>query len=179
MIHNIAKQIKLLILDVDGVLTSGEIIYDSCGNELKIFNVKDGLAIKQLRESGVEVAIISARESQIVEKRAKELNIKYIYQKQHNKLASYLELIQLLKLKPEQTAYLGDDWADLPVLLQVGLPAVVSDAEDLIKPYVKYITEQAGGKGAVREFIYLIMKAQNTLEPIIKKYLSTKYETIV
>jgi 3-deoxy-D-manno-octulosonate 8-phosphate phosphatase (KDO 8-P phosphatase) len=166
-ILKLAKNIKLLILDVDGVLTDGKIVYDSNGHELKFFNVKDGLAIKQLQNFGVKVAIITARESNIVKKRAKELNIKYLYQNQSVKLNAFNDLINSLNLSPEQIAYLGDDWPDLPVLAKVGLPALVQDAEPLLKPFAKYITTKNGGDGAVREFIYFILKAQDKLELLL------------
>ncbi len=170
MIHNLAKNIKLLILDVDGVLTSGHIVYDSAGNELKFFNVKDGLAIKQLQQFGIDVAIITSRESSIVEKRAAELKIKYVYQNHPNKLTAYNDLIQKLNLTHNEIAYLGDDWPDLPVLLKVGLPCLVNDAEALLKPYAKYITQKNGGDGAVRELAYLILKEQNKLDLLIQQY---------
>ena len=164
------KNIKLLILDVDGVLTDGRITYDSSGNELKSFNVKDGIAIKHLQEAGIDVAIITARESSIVTRRAKELNIKFLYQKESNKVIAYQKLIQLLNLTPNEVAYLGDDWPDLPVLLEVGLPAVVHDAEPLLKSHAKFITTKNGGDGAVRELAYAILRAQNKFESIIEKY---------
>lgn len=167
-----AQNIKLLILDVDGVLTNGQIIYDSNGNELKFFNVKDGLAIKQLQSFGIDVAIITARESAIVNKRANELGIKYIYQNQKNKTLAYENLINKLNITDEQVAYLGDDWGDLPVMLKVGLPGLVQDGEELLKPHVKYITSRPGGYGAVREFIYFILEAQNKLNLIAKEILN-------
>ncbi|MBP9721662.1 MAG: HAD-IIIA family hydrolase [Gammaproteobacteria bacterium] len=172
-INKLAKNIKLLILDVDGVLTSSQIVYDNSGNELKFFNVKDGIAIKHLQQSGVKVAIISARESLAVTKRAEELQIKFLYQNQSTKTAAYKELISLLNLDHSAVAYLGDDWTDLPILLQVGLPAVVNDAEPLLIPHAKYVTQQKGGAAAARELIYLIMQAQNTFDMIVKKYYET------
>jgi 3-deoxy-D-manno-octulosonate 8-phosphate phosphatase (KDO 8-P phosphatase) len=171
--HNLNSQlnkIKLVILDVDGVLTSGQIVYSNSGEELKFFNIKDGLAIKQLQEHGIAVAIITARESTIVTRRATELNIQYVYQNQKNKLDAYKNIKNELNLDDCQVAYMGDDWPDLPVLMQVGMPVVVNDAEELIKPYAKYITEKTGGNGAVREFAYLLLKAQNKLSLIINKY---------
>ncbi len=171
------NNIKLLILDVDGVMTNGQITYDNNGNELKSFNVKDGLAIKQLQEAGIAVAIITARESAIVTKRAKELNIKYLYQNEPNKIKAYQQLITLLNLTPTEVAYLGDDWTDLPVLLEVGLPAVVQDAETLLKPHAKVVTEKKGGAGAVRELAYLILQAQNKLDSVIQKYYTSADNT--
>lgn len=165
-----AQKIKLLILDVDGVLTPGSIVYDSNGDELKFFNVKDGLAIKQLQQANIDVAIITARSSAIVEKRANELNIKYYYQNQKSKIEAYLDLLNKLKLAPSEVAYLGDDWPDLPVLLKVGLPAVVNDAEERIKPHAKYITTKNGGQGAVRELAYFILKEQNKLDSLLNQY---------
>ncbi len=157
------KIIKLLILDVDGVLTNGQIIYDNNGNELKCFNVKDGLAIKQAQNLGINIAIITARNSEVVQKRAHELGITYLYQGQKDKLVAFHKLISELKLDAQEVAYLGDDWPDLPVLKKVGLPAVVQDCEPMIKQYAKYITTNNGGNGAVRELIYFILAAQNKL----------------
>lgn len=162
-INNLAKNIQLLILDVDGVLTNGHIIYDSNGNELKFFNVKDGLAIKQAQKLGIKIAIITARSSEIVQKRAQELNIQYLYQGQKNKLLAYYTIKKELSLEDDNIAYLGDDWPDLPVLKQVRLPALVQDAEPMLKKYAQFITHQKGGYGAVREFIYAILDAQGKL----------------
>lgn len=159
----LAVTIKLLILDVDGVLTNGQIIYDNNGNELKCFNVKDGLAIKQAQNLGIHIAIITARNSEVVQKRAQELGVKYLYQGQKDKLVAFNNLSSELKLNPEEIAYLGDDWPDLPVLKKVGFPALVQDSEPMIKQYAKYITSKNGGNGAVRELIYFILKAQNKL----------------
>lgn len=170
-VKNCAQKIKLLILDVDGVLTPGSIVYDSNGHELKFFNVKDGLSIKQLQQANINVAIITARSSVIIEKRATELNIKYLYQNQKSKVDAYHDLLIRLQLDPSEVAYLGDDWPDLPVLLKVGLPAVVNDAEELMKPHAKYITTKNGGQGAVREFAYFILKAQNKLDDLLNYYL--------
>lgn len=171
------NNIKLLILDVDGVMTNGQITYDNNGNELKSFNVKDGLAIKQLQEAGIDVAIITARESAIVTKRAKELNIKYLYQNQPNKINAYQQLLTLLNLNSTEVAYLGDDWTDLPVLLEVGLPAIVQDAEPLLKQHAKFITTKNGGDGAVRELAYAILQAQNKLDSVIQKYYTPADKT--
>lgn len=170
-LKTLAKKIKLLILDVDGVLTNGQIVYDDTGRELKFFNVKDGLAIKQAQQLGIDVAIITARNSEVVQKRASELKIKYLYQGATKKIDAYQELLRKASLTNEQVAYLGDDWPDLPVLNQVGLPAIVNDAEPSLRPMVKYITKQPGGMGAARELIYLILRAQNKFEQILKNTL--------
>lgn len=164
-----AKKIKLLILDVDGVLTDGRIIY--CGNEeIKNFHAHDGLGIKLLKSTGVEVAIISARTSQAVEKRAKELHISHCYLGQTDKTIAFHHLLKTLDLKPEQAAYVGDDLADLKLLKQVGMSITVSNATHLAKAAADWQTIAAGGFGAVREICEAIMQAQDTFEKAIACY---------
>lgn len=171
-LKQLAQSIKLIIFDVDGVLTNGQIIYDSQGHELKCFNVKDGLAIKQAQKLGIETAIITARSSEVVQKRAKELGIKYLYQGVENKLTAFSNLINELNINSRDIAYLGDDWPDLPVLNQVGLPGLVQNAEPLVIEALnksKFITSKIGGTGAAREFIYFILEAQDKLQTLIQQ----------
>ncbi|MDF2529592.1 MAG: 3-deoxy-D-manno-octulosonate 8-phosphate phosphatase [Gammaproteobacteria bacterium] len=166
-----AKQIKLLILDVDGVLTDGKLYIGNDSEELKAFNVKDGLGMRLLMKTGVELAIITGKQSHIVQRRMQELDIKYVFQGQANKLPAYLELIKQLNLKPEQTAYMGDDLPDLPLLKRVGLATIVADANGFIVPHAHYQTQARGGKGAVREVCELIMSAQGTLQTVQESFL--------
>ena len=156
-----AKKIKLIIFDVDGVLTDGGLYFSDEGIELKRFNSLDGLGIKLLNEYGVEPAIISARNTPNVAHRMNNLNIKHFYQGQSDKLIAYNELLEKLSLNSEQVAYVGDDIIDLPVMRQVGLPIAVSNSHDLVKENACIITDKKGGHGAVREVCDFILKAQN------------------
>ncbi|WP_099074092.1 3-deoxy-manno-octulosonate-8-phosphatase KdsC [Proteus alimentorum] len=159
-----AEKIQLLICDVDGVMSDGLIYMGNNGEELKAFNVRDGYGIRCLLTSGIEVAIITGRQSKLLEDRAKTLSITYLYQGQHNKLLAYQQLLDTLNLKPEQTAYIGDDLIDLPVMEKVGLSVAVADAHPLLTPRANYVTRIAGGRGAVRELCDLILLAQGRLE---------------
>ncbi|WP_193016745.1 3-deoxy-manno-octulosonate-8-phosphatase KdsC [Proteus sp. FME41] len=159
-----AEKVQLLICDVDGVMSDGLIYMGNNGEELKAFNVRDGYGIRCLLTSGIEVAIITGRQSTLLEDRAKTLGITYLYQGQHNKLLAYQQLLDTLNLKPEQTAYIGDDLIDLPVMEKVGLSVVVADAHPLLTPRADYVTRIAGGRGAVRELCDLILLAQDQLD---------------
>lgn len=166
-----AKKIRLLILDVDGVLTSGALIYGKNGEELKKFHVHDGQGIKLLHASGVEIAIITARSSEIVSKRAQDLGITRLYQGQNEKLPAYEDLKQKLKLTDEQIAYVGDDVPDLPIFHRVGLAITVANAPKIMHKYAYWVTTNKGGKGAVREICDLIMEAQGTFSSVMDTYL--------
>lgn len=155
-----ARKIRLLILDVDGVLTDGRLYFDSQGECLKAFHVHDGLGIKRLRAAGIETAIITARESQPVALRAEQLGIIHLFQAQHDKLAAYEELKTLLLLQDENIAYCGDDLPDLEPLQKVGLSIAPQNAVPAIKAIVDWVTPLAGGEGAVREIADFILKAQ-------------------
>lgn len=152
-----SRKIQLLICDVDGVMSDGLIYMGNNGEELKAFNVRDGYGLRCLLTSGIEVAIITGRQSKLLEDRAKTLGITYLYQGQHNKLLAYQQLLDTLNLKPEQTAYIGDDLIDLPVMEKVGLSVAVADAHPLLTPRANYVTRIAGGRGAVRELCDLIL----------------------
>ncbi|QAV23588.1 3-deoxy-manno-octulosonate-8-phosphatase KdsC [Proteus hauseri] len=159
-----AEKVQLLICDVDGVMSDGLIYMGNNGEELKAFNVRDGYGIRCLLTSGIEVAIITGRQSKLLEDRAKTLGITYLYQGQHNKLLAYQQLLDTLNLKSEQTAYIGDDLIDLPVMEKVGLSVAVADAHPLLIPRANYVTRIAGGRGAVREMCDLILLAQGRLD---------------
>lgn len=156
-----AKKIKLLICDIDGVFSDGRIYLGNQGEELKAFNTKDGFGIKALINSGFEVAVITGRHSQIVQQRMTSLTVQHIYQGQEDKLISYQELKDNLKLSDEQIAYIGDDGPDLPVMEQVGFAVAVNDAHPLIKRIAHYTTMLPGGFGAVRELTDLLMLVNN------------------
>lgn len=168
---NRAKNIKLLILDVDGVLTNGQLFMGNDQEEYKAFNVRDGLGMRLLQKTGIELAIITGKQSNIVYRRAQELDVKHVYQGQPNKVPAFLDLLAKLKLNPEQCAYLGDDLPDLPLLKRVGLAGVVADAMPFIVPHAHYQTKALGGNGAVREFCELIMEAQGNLLRIQESFL--------
>jgi 3-deoxy-D-manno-octulosonate 8-phosphate phosphatase (KDO 8-P phosphatase) len=156
------KQIKFLILDVDGVLTDGKLIYNSDGIELKAFDVKDGYGLVRLKQSGIKLGIITAKSSSIVETRANDLGIDALYQNAGNKLAAYNDIKAKYSLADDEIAYIGDDVPDLVVLRQVGVPIAVHDAVEAVKKTAVYITKKCGGNGAVREVAEFIMQAKGT-----------------
>ena len=164
------KKIKLLILDVDGVLTDGRIIFDSNGIESKFFNVKDGHGIKMLQRSGVEVGIISGRESQVVYNRAVELGIGQVYQKALDKLVPYRQMLEATGLTDEEVDFMGDDVIDIPILKRVGFAAAPADAVNEVLPFVQFVSKNRGGWGAVREVCDLILKGQGTWDAVTSRY---------
>lgn len=152
------KRIKLLLLDVDGVLTDGRIILDSNGNELKAFHVRDGHGIKLVQKAGIVVGIITGRRSEVVNIRARELGIQEVHQGAQLKIAVYETLLQKYAFRDDEVAYIGDDTVDCDIFQRVGVAVTVSDADPAVKPYVDLVTKTSGGRGAVREFINLILK---------------------
>lgn len=166
-----ARKVKLLILDVDGVMTDGRIIIDSQGKELKFFDVKDGHGIKLFIRAGFDVVIITGRESNIVISRARELGIKDVYQGIHNKSDLLEHIIRGKGLNAEEVAYIGDDLTDIPVMRRVGFAVAVKDSVEEVKQFAHYITDKKGGRGAIREVVELILKSQEKWDDIIKKYL--------
>ena len=166
-----AKQIKLLICDVDGVLSNGKVYYTNQGEEIKSFNIKDGLGIKQLLSNNIQVAIITGRQSLIIEKRANELGIPFIYQGKVDKKAAYQEIIQKLNITDNQVAHVGDDLPDLPLMLRSGLGICVADGYYLVQQKADWVTQNIGGQGAVREISDLLLTAQNKLETLHRQYV--------
>ena len=171
MMETRARKIRLLLLDVDGVMTDGRIVYDSNGVETKFFNVKDGLGIKLVQRAGIEVGIISGRGSRVVDDRAAELGIAILYQRAADKLGPYQEILRKLHISDEEVAYIGDDIIDIPIFRRAGLCAAPADAIDDVFPYVHYVTSRRGGWGAVREVCDLILKAQGKWDAATEKYL--------
>ena len=169
-----AAKIKLLVFDVDGVLTDGSLIVGDDGQEYKAFFSKDGLGMKMLQQTGVKIAVITARTSEVVIHRMQSLGIKHIYQGQLEKLPAFEKILTELDLSPEQAAYVGDDVIDLPVLQLAGLAITVADAHPLVKQYAHWQTPQCGGRGAARDVCELIMQAQGTLEEQFQKYLGSQ-----
>ena len=171
--ENKLSAIKLLLLDVDGVMTDGRIIYDNQGNELKAFDVKDGHGLKMLQRAGITVGIITGRSSDLVARRAAELGIDILYQKALNKLEPYLEILSEQGLADRQVAYVGDDIVDLPVLRRVGFGVTVADANPEVLPLVDYVTQRPGGRGAVREVCDLLLKAQGKWHELTARYFDS------
>jgi 3-deoxy-D-manno-octulosonate 8-phosphate phosphatase (KDO 8-P phosphatase) len=158
-----AAKIKLLICDVDGVFSDGRIYLGNQGEELKAFHTKDGFGIKAILKSGIQVAVITGRQSQIVENRMKALGVPYIYQGQENKLSVYHDLLKTLNLQASQIAYIGDDVVDLPVIKACGLGVAVQDAHPLVLQAADLITYTKGGFGAVREICDLFLQCNGQL----------------
>lgn len=165
-----AKQIKLVIFDVDGVLTDGSIIIGDDGEEYKAFHSRDGHGMRLLQYTGVEIAIITGRTSRVVEHRMNNLGINHVYQGQKVKLPAFEELIERLGLTPQECAYVGDDWVDLAIMNRVGLAIAVQDADAIVKKHAHWITPSKGGKGAAREVCELIMEGQGTLQDQIERH---------
>lgn len=165
------KRLKLLILDVDGVLTDGRLFFDDNGKEYKCFHARDGHGIKLLRQSGVNVAVISGRKSNSVALRMQSLGVELVYQGHENKRAAFAEILQTLNLQPEQVAHVGDDVLDLPVMTQAGFAVAVADANFAVKQRADWCTQTPGGFGAVREVCDLIMQVQGTFDEMLQTYL--------
>lgn len=153
-----AKKIKLLLLDVDGVLTDGRIILDAWGNELKAFHVRDGHGIKIAQRAGITIGIITGRTSEAVNIRARELGIQEVHQGAREKIAVYESILLKFGLRDEEVAYMGDDIVDLDILRRAGLAATVADADPAVRPHADITTKTGGGAGAVREFINFLLK---------------------
>ena len=161
--------IKLVLMDVDGVLTSGDIIYSSSGEELKKFNIQDGMGITLARMAGLKTGIVTGRVSEMVKRRAEELKFDIISQGNFNKLKPYEEIREQEKLKDEEIAYIGDDLLDLCILNRVGFSVAVANARDEVKAVCDYVTIADGGIGAVREVIEKILKRQEKFFDLIEE----------
>ena len=166
-----AKHIRLAIFDVDGVLTDGSLYISDSGDEYKAFNTLDGHGMRMLKQSGVELVIVSGRTSRCVEMRAQNLGIGLLYQGAEDKLEIYSSLLAKFGLAAEATAFIGDDVVDLPVMRRCGLAICVPDSPALVKQHAHYITQLPGGCGAVREICELIMQAQGTFQAQMSRYL--------
>ena len=166
-----AMGLKLMIFDVDGVLTDGTLYYSERGEELKAFNIHDGHGIKMLKQYGVEVALITARSSRAVELRAANLGIAQLYQGVEDKRGAYAALLAQLGLAAGQSGCMGDDLLDLPLITRCGFAATVPAAPDALKSRAHYVTRAPGGHGAVREVCEFILRAQGALERAISAHL--------
>jgi 3-deoxy-D-manno-octulosonate 8-phosphate phosphatase (KDO 8-P phosphatase) len=165
-----AKRIKLIVLDVDGTLTDGKLYINNDGEEIKAFNVKDGMAIAQGIKYGMKFAIITGKESGIVRKRAEELGIKEVHQKISNKIKVLNEILERNEITYEETAYMGDDINDIPAIMKAGLTAAPYDSSQDIIHLVNFRASSKGGKGAVREFVEYILREQGIWDKILDDY---------
>lgn len=167
----LAKNIKLLICDVDGVLTDGAMIFDAQGELFKSFDVHDGLGIKLLQKHGIAIAIISGNDSPALRKRLSVLGIQDYFVNTKNKILAFETLREQFKLTPKEIAYIGDDLPDLPLIKRAGIGIAVSNAQEAIKPHADFITQHIGGKGAVREVANALLSAQGKMPAIIKNFI--------
>ena len=165
-----ARKTRLLIMDVDGVLTDGRILQDCHGHELKVFDVKDGHGIVMAHRAKLRTGLISGRESETITRRAEELGIALVFQKVWNKLEVYEKILMDTALTHDEVAYVGDDLVDIPLLRRVGLAVAVADAVDEVKAVSHFITQRPGGQGAVREAIELILRAQGHWDTLLERY---------
>ena len=163
-------QVKMLLLDVDGVMTDGRIIMDSEGRELKNFDVRDGHGLVMLQRYGLKVGILTGRTSAVVDHRARDLKITEVYQGALNKKEVFEKILINNRLSAREVAFVGDDIVDIPVLKQVGFSAAVADALDIVKQAVDYVTVRQGGHGAVREICEMILQAQNRWPDVASRY---------
>ncbi|MEQ1767010.1 MAG: HAD family hydrolase [Methylotenera sp.] len=166
------KNIKLLVLDVDGVMTNGGLTIGDDGQEYKTFHSHDGLGMKLLKATGVELAIITGRTSNVVKKRAETTGVAHFYQGAEDKLVAFNDLVHKSNLQAYQCAFMGDDVVDLPPMLKCGLALAVPDSPALVLQHAHYVTKKAGGFGAVREICELIMQAQGTFDAQMAKFLT-------
>lgn len=165
-----AKRVKLLVLDVDGVLTDGRIIYDSRGRDLKFFDVKDGLGVYLLKKAGIPTVLITARSSKAIKPRARDMQVELVFENVDSKISILDRLIKRFKLKAEEICFIGDDLVDLGLMKRVGFAVAVSNACEEVRSSAHYITSQSGGRGAVREVAELILKSKQKWQEIIKDY---------
>jgi 3-deoxy-D-manno-octulosonate 8-phosphate phosphatase (KDO 8-P phosphatase) len=167
-----ASRVRLVVFDVDGVLTDGSLFLGDDGQEYKAFHSRDGHGIKMLLATGVDVAIITGRTSKVVEHRVADLGIRFVYQGRLEKFSTYRQLVSDLGLDDTQTCFVGDDVVDLPIMLQVGLAITVNDGHPFVKQHAHWVTPTPGGRGAAREVCETIMYAQGNLDQSMLKYLS-------
>lgn len=171
-INERARRIRMLLLDCDGVLTDGRIIMLPAGDETKVFDVKDGHAIVMLHRAGIKSGIISGRQSSIVRARAKELGIAHVHEMAWVKTEAYEKILAEENLTDEEVCYIGDDVVDIPLLRRAGLAVAVADAVAEVKPFAHLVTTRAGGRGAVREVIELILEAQGKWQEALARYVN-------
>ena len=166
-----ARKLRLVVFDVDGVLTNGSLYIGEQGEEYKAFHSRDGHGMKMLKKTGVELAVITGRSSPVVQNRMASLGIQHVYHGQKEKLPAFESLLAKLELTAEQAAFVGDDVIDLPAMARAGLAIAVSDAHPIVAQYADCLTPHGGGQGAARDVCDLIMLAQGNFEQAYQKYL--------
>ncbi|WP_084187199.1 KdsC family phosphatase [Andreprevotia chitinilytica] len=166
-----ARAVRMMIFDVDGVMTDGSLYYTDEGQEIKAFNSLDGHGLRMLQNTGVKIAIITGRQSKLVAHRAKNLGIDFIYQGAHDKRSAFESLLAASGVTADQCGYMGDDVIDLPVMIRVAFAIAVPRAPDIVRKHAHYVTTLQGGHGAVREACEFIMQAQGTLDGVLAQYL--------
>lgn len=167
-----AGGIRILLLDVDGVLTDGSLIFSHDGQESKVFNTQDGFGLRLLREAGVELGVITARSSEAVARRCANLKIRHVHQGVESKLTAYQEILKQSGCKPFEVAYMGDDWMDLVLLNRVGFSVAPANAVAEVRAAAHYTTEKSGGHGAVRELCDLILEAKGRYQELLQNYMN-------
>ena len=165
-----AKRIKVFIIDIDGVMTDGRIVYGLYGEELKFFDVQDGFGITLLNRAGIRTVIITAKKTRIVRHRARDLKVSKAYQGHMDKVVPFNKTLKRFRVKPEEVCFIGDDLIDLPVLKRVGFAVAVPNAVEEVKSCAHLITSRPGGRGAVREVCDLILKSQDKWRVVTEKY---------
>ncbi len=165
-----AAKVKLLIVDVDGVLTDGRIVLGNFGDELKFFDIHDGHGVVMLRRAGFVTVLLSGRKSRINQKRAKEMRVAKVYQNAHDKLKVFGKILKKFRVSAEEVCFVGDDLIDLPVLARVGFSVGVKNAVEDVRRAAHYVTERSGGRGAVREVTDILLKAQNRWVEVTQRY---------
>ena len=166
-----ASRVRLMVFDVDGILTDGKLLFGPEGEIIKVFHVLDGQGFRLLEKAGIKVAIITARQSPMVQKRAEDLGVEHVYMGAHDKRRAFSALLEKTGFTPADCGYIGDDLIDLPVLLQVGFSASVPNAHSEVRNRVDYVTHTEGGYGAAREICDLILKAQGKYQAIMETFL--------
>ena len=171
-ILNRARKIRLVLFDVDGVLTDGRLFFSDNGEEGKSFHARDGLGINLLQQSGIAVGIITARQSNLVAHRARDLKIEHIFQGRKEKFPAYRELCETLGLNADQVAFVGDDVVDLPIMLDVGLAVTVPQGHQIVKQHAHWTTINEGGNGAARDVCELVMHSQDTYDTVMQQFFT-------
>lgn len=170
-IRDKAEKIRMVIYDVDGVLTDGSIVLDNLGNEWKSFHVRDGHGMRMLSRAGIKNVIITGRTSEVVLRRAEELGVTEVHQGVFDKLSVYEDILKKHSLSDDEVAFMGDDIVDIGILQRVGLPAAPADAEEAVKKWTTFISSKDGGRGAVRELTDLILSASGRYDNISEALL--------
>lgn len=174
--QQIIQNIALVVFDVDGVLTDGSLLYGNDGEVLKVFNVKDGVGIKLLQHYGIEVAVISAKQSAPLKRRVEDLKVRHFYPKSHDKWHSLKQIMQAMNITPEQVCFVGDDVIDLKVMRQVGLSVCPSDAFSMVLDEADIVTAKAGGKGVAREVADMLLAARMNLKEAYTQAMLPEFE---